>query len=170
MKNWAANWKLQWDLKPFILMFCPSLIKSLLRDDFEEAAAFLKRNGIQMRAFVLLNPPFLTGHSENIEWALKTIEFAFECGVGSCSVIPTRSGNGIMQVLEEKGEYIPPTLDALEQVFERSLALQKGRIFVDTWDIEFLSKCDQCFEARKDRLEQMNLLQQFLPYIKCDCN
>ena len=75
-----------------------------------------------------------------------------------------------MEVLEEKGDYIPPTLDALEEVFDRALASQKGRVFVDTWDIGFLSKCDQCFEARKQRLEQMNLAQQFLERIKCNCN
>lgn len=148
----------------------PKLNKKLTPEDFKKAASFLKSNQIPTRAFILLNPPFLRDEKENIEWALKTIEFAFDCGVSTCSVIPTRSGNGIMQILEERGDYVPPTLDALEEVFERALSSQKGRIFVDTWDIEFLSKCDQCFEARKLRLEEMNLSQKFLPIIKCNCN
>jgi len=148
----------------------PKLNKRLSKEDFKEVSGFLRRNKIQMRAFVLLNPPFLTDQRQNIEWAFKTVQFAFECGVGCCSIIPTRAGNGIMEVFRERGEYVPPTLDALEEVFERALALQKGRVFVDTWDIGFLSKCDQCFEERKHRLEQMNLTQQFQQPINCNCN
>jgi radical SAM enzyme (TIGR01210 family) len=148
----------------------PKLNKQLTAEDFKDAAKFLRINEIPTRAFVLLNPPFLTDAKENIEWAFKTVEFAFECSINCCSIIPTRSGNGIMEVLQENGEYVPPTLVALEEVMERALALQQGRVFVDTWEIGFLSKCDQCFEARKGRLEQMNLLQKFLPIIKCNCN
>ena len=147
----------------------PRLNKKLTTEDFKKAAAFLQKNKIQMRAFVLLNPPFLTDEKENIEWALKTVKFAFECGVGCCSIIPTRSGNGIMEALEKSGDYVPPTLDAFEEVLERALAFQKGRVFADTWDIGFLSTCDKCFEARKLRLDQMNFTQKFLPKIKCNC-
>jgi hypothetical protein len=64
---------------------------------------------------------------------------------------------------------VPPTLEALEEVLERALAFKKGRVFADTWDIGFLSSCDKCFEQRKNRLEQMNLTQKFLPKIKCNC-
>ncbi len=147
----------------------PKLNKRLTIDDFKKATGFLRSNKIQMRAFVLLNPPFLTDEKENIEWAFKTIKFAFECGVGTCSIIPTRSGNGIMDMLERNGEYIPPTLHALEEVFEQSLALHQGKVFADTWDIGFLSDCAECFEARKLRLEQMNLTQKFQEKIKCNC-
>lgn len=148
----------------------PKLNKQLTMEDFKEAAGFLRRNKIPVRAFVLLNPPFLTDQRQNIEWTFKTVEFAFECGVGCCSIIATRAGNGIMEVLKQRGEYIPPTLNALEEVLERSLALHQGRVFADTWDIGFLSDCPQCFEARKHRLEQMNLAQQFLQPVKCNCN
>ena len=147
----------------------PKLNKRLTIEEFKKATGFLKRNKMQMRAFVLLNPPFLTDEKENIEWALKTVAFAFECGVGICSVIPTRVGNGIMEVLQKRGDYVAPTLHALEEVLERSLALQKGKVFVDTWDIGFLSDCAECFEARKLRLEQMNLTQKILRKIKCNC-
>lgn len=147
----------------------PKLNKHLSIDDFKKASGFLRRNNIQMRAFVLLNPPFLTDEKENIEWALKTIAFAFECGVAICSVIPVRVGNGIMEVLQKRGEYVTPTLDALEEVMEQSLAWQQGKVFADTWDLGFLSKCDQCFETRKDRLEQMNLSQKIPEKIKCNC-
>lgn len=148
----------------------PKLNKKLTTEDFRKAAAFLQKHNIQMRAFVLLNPPFLTDVRENIEWTLRTVEFAFQCGVGCCSIIPTRSGNGIMEVLEKSGEYVPPTLDAFEEVLERALAFKKGRVFADTWDIGFLSSCNECFESRKYRLEQMNLKQVIYQQIQCRCN
>jgi hypothetical protein len=147
----------------------PKLNKSLTIEHFQKATTFLKRNKIGMRAFVLLNPPFLVDEKENIEWAIRTVAFAFECGVGICSVIPTRVGNGIMEVLQKRGDYVTTTLNALEEVLARSLALHQGKVFADTWDIGFLSGCDQCFEARKNRLEQMNLTQKFVEKIKCNC-
>ena len=146
----------------------PRLNKKLTVTDFKKAAAFLQNHHIQMRAFVLLNPPFLIGEKENIEWALKTIDFAFDCGVGCCSVIPTRKGNGIMEELEKSGDYVAPTLASLEQVMEKALALKKGRVFADTWDISFLANCKNCFENRKLRLEKMNLTQKILPKINCN--
>lgn len=145
----------------------PKLNKQLSLDDFRRAAKFLISHGIDMRAFILLNPPFLTDEKESIEWTIKTVQFAFDCGVGCCSIIPTRSGNGMMEILQEQGYYVPPSLNALEAVFERTLALKQGLVFVDTWDIDFLSKCPYCFEERKDRLNQMNLKQKVYQPIAC---
>lgn len=147
----------------------PKLNKQLSPEDFKAAAAFLKSHEIDIRVFILLNPPFLTGEKENIEWTLKTVQFAFECGASSCSIIPTRPGNGFMEALQEKGDYIPPTLNTLEKVFEKALDLKMGRVFVDCWDINFLSKCPLCFEERKHRLAEMNLTQKFHHRIICNC-
>lgn len=146
----------------------PRLNKGLTIERFKKAARLLSNTNIKMRAFVLLNPPFVTDEKENIEWAFKTVAFAFENAVGICSIIPTRTGNGFMEMLEKKGSYVPPTLDALEEVFERSLALKAGRVFADTWDIGSLSRCDACFDIRKLRLERMNLMQQFVKRIDCN--
>jgi archaeosine synthase beta-subunit len=145
----------------------PKLNKQLTPEDFKKAAGFLRTNDIDTRAFILLNPPYLTDQKENIGWVLKTVKFAFESGVQCCSIIATRSGNGIMEKLEKQGLYTPPTLDTLEQVFETALKLKQGRVFVDTWDISFLSNCSHCFPARKERLEAMNLHQEIVPPITC---
>jgi archaeosine synthase beta-subunit len=146
----------------------PKLNKQLTTQDFKKAAEFLRANDIDVRAFVLLNPPYLTGQKENTGWVLKTVKFAFENGVQCCSIIATRSGNGIMQALQKQGLYTPPSLDTLEEVFETALKLKQGRIFVDTWDIGFLSNCPHCFQARKERLEAMNLYQEIHPRITCE--
>lgn len=145
----------------------PKLNKQLSLDDFRRAAKFLISHGIDMRAFILLNPPFLTDEKESIEWTIKTVQFAFDCGVGCCSIIPTRSGNGMMEILQEQGYYVPPSLNALEEVFEKALALKQGQVLVDSWDIDFLSKCPHCFEERKNRLIQMNLKQKVYQPIAC---
>jgi len=148
----------------------PKLNKQLTPEDFKEAATFLGNHEIHMRAFILLNPPFLTGEQENIEWTLKTVQFAFDCGVGCCSIIPTRLGNGMMEALQKQGYYVPPSLNAFEAVFENALDLKQGRVFVDTWDVAFLSNCNRCFEKRKHRLEEMNMSQKFQQRIACSCH
>ena len=145
----------------------PRLNKQLTTDDFSQATHFLKSNGIKSRAFILLNPPFLTDPRENIEWTLKAVEFAFDSGIDTCSIIPTRAGNGIMDQLIKEGTYVPPTLSAFEETFDRALALDRGRVFADTWDLEMFSDCDDCISARKQRLEHMNLRQNVLPRVKC---
>ncbi|HVY76346.1 MAG TPA: hypothetical protein VG890_16065 [Puia sp.] len=147
----------------------PKLNKQMTPDDFQKAASYLRSNDIDIRAFVLLNPPYLTGRKENIRWTVKTVEFAFDQGAARCTIIPTRAGNGIMEVLQREGHYEPPTLDALEAAVEQSLALHQGQVFADTWEIGFLSQCAFCFEARKQRLEKMNRDQQLLPPVKCNC-
>jgi hypothetical protein len=148
----------------------PRLNKQLTPDDFKKAAVFLKEHDIDIRTFVLLNPPYLTDPRESITWTLKSIQFAFDSGAARCSCIPVRPGNGVMELLQKEDHYIPPSLSMLEEVFESALLLRQGQVFVDTWDIGFLSSCPVCFEARKDRLEKMNLIQEILPSIHCTCN
>jgi len=148
----------------------PKLNKQITRKNYRKASEFLVSKGIDVRAFILLNPPFLTDERENIEWCLKTVEFAFDCGASACSIIPTRDGNGIMEKLAEDGEFVPPTLEAFEEVFNRAMALKKGRVFADLWDLEKFSDCETCFEDRKDRMHQMNIEQVVLPGVECVCN
>jgi uncharacterized Fe-S cluster-containing MiaB family protein len=76
----------------------------------------------------------------------------------------------MMEALQEQGYYVPPSLNALEEVFENALDLRQGQVFVDSWDIDFLSNCPRCFEARKHRLGQMNLRQKFYQRIACSCH
>jgi radical SAM enzyme (TIGR01210 family) len=144
------------------------LNKQLTADDFARAANFLRANAIDVRAFVLLNPPHLLGRDENIKWAIESVKFAFDNGAQCCTIIPTRPGNGIMDLLEIEGNYVPPTLDMLEEVFELALSLKQGRVFADTWDIGFTSDCLSCFEYRVERLNDMNLNQRILPKMACN--
>jgi hypothetical protein len=72
---------------------------------FSRAAEFLAAEGIALRAFLLVNPPFLDGPAA-LEWVVKSAEFAFACGAGAVTLIPTRAGNGAMERLRAAGEYV----------------------------------------------------------------
>lgn len=145
----------------------PRLNKQMTRDDFAQAAEQLVERGIRLRTFILLRPPFLS-EEEGIEWAMKSIEFAFEAGVSCCSVVPTRAGNGIMEQLKADGLFASPQLSSMEIVQERGIQLGAGRVFMDTWDAQKFATCPQCADARIQRLAEVNLNQQVAPRITCE--
>jgi hypothetical protein len=144
------------------------LNKRMTLTDFERAARFLRGNGITVRAFLLLRPPFLT-EQEGLEWAIRSMEYAFSLGVGCCCLIPTRAGNGIMEQLQAEGTFGPPTLESLEEALDRGIQMQHGRVFADLWNIEQSCPCRQCGPLRVARLRRMNLSQAVEPRIKCEC-
>lgn len=146
------------------------LNKQMTTDSFAGAVRFLQGHDIRTRAFILLNPPWIAGEEENRRWCLKSVEFAVGLGVETCTIIPTRAGNRAMKSLQENGEFSPPPLRLLEEVFEEALAAGGGRIFVDTWDLHLFSSCEICREKRMDRLGRMNLLQKSLPAVRCSCD
>jgi len=146
----------------------PALNKRMDLDDFMQSVQFLKDHDIPSRAFILLRPPFLT-EEEGIIWAKRSVDFAFECGVECCVVIPTRAGNGALDWLEEHSYFSPPDIRSLEKVIDYGISLHSGRIFADLWDLELFSSCDTCFKERKERLQEMNLTQNVLPQVECTC-
>lgn len=145
-----------------------ALNKQMTLSDFDGATQYLTQNGIAVRAFILLRPPFLT-EDEGLIWATRSIEHAFSVGVGCCSVIPVRAGNGIMEHLEREKLFAPPGLRSLEAVLEAGLMLRQGRVFVDLWDCSRFQNCPDCGPQRIERLRQMNLAQTILPRIACHC-
>jgi archaeosine synthase beta-subunit len=147
----------------------PALNKQITKEDFQYASKYLIKRGIAVRAFILLNPPFLLDEEENIEWCIRSAEYAFDCGASVCTIIPVREGNGIMEKLKETGQFIPPRLAAIEKAMEKALLLNRGRVFCDTWDLEKFSTCKKCFEKRRNRLISMNFHQKIIPEIICSC-
>jgi radical SAM enzyme (TIGR01210 family) len=140
----------------------PRLNKQMTLGDFTRAADELRASGIAMRAFIMVRPPFLTD-ADGLEWAKRSLDFAFEHGVECCSLIPTRAGNGAMEELAHQGEFAPPSLDSLEAAMEYGLALRAGRIFLDLWDIGNVSPDIPNREVRVARLARMNLSQRIEP-------
>ena len=146
----------------------PRLNKGMNLEDFKLSVGFLQSNGISTRAFILLRPPFLS-EVEGVEWACRSIDFAFACGVDVCSVIPVREGNGALDKLALEGYFQEPAIQSLERVIEYGIGLQKGQVFADLWDLERFSRCDSCFAPRKERLNQINLTQEHMKPVECSC-
>ena len=133
------------------------LNKRITVETFQSAASFLAQNGMGLRVFLLVRPPFLT-EAEGVDWACRSLDVAFDAGARVCCLIPTRGGNGAMESLAESGEFTPPSLVSLEAAQEYGLRLQRGRVFADLWDIEKFYSC-ACSPARAARLEVMNRTQ-----------
>lgn len=144
----------------------PRLNKKFTLEHFAQAAEFLSKEEIAVRAFVLVQPPFLS-EADGLEWAVKSADFAFACGATVVSLIPTRPGNGAMDRLLAAGEFTPPRLATLERAQELALNLKRGRVFADTWNLEPFSTCSACLEHRRQRLHAVNLTQQTQPTVDC---
>ncbi|MFY9552544.1 MAG: radical SAM protein, partial [Thermoanaerobaculia bacterium] len=106
--------------------------------------------------------------AETLDWVLESIAFAFDCGAGAVSIIPTRAGNGAMDALAEQGAFVPPDLGVLEAALEAGLALKRGRVFADLWDLDRLSACGACAGPRTERLAGMNRRQRVEPPVRCE--
>jgi archaeosine synthase beta-subunit len=145
------------------------LNKYMTRDDFSSSVSFLTKHQINSRAFILLKPPFLS-ESEGVFWAERSLDFAFSTGVECCTIIPVRAGNGAMDFLMNNGDFSLPDINSLEKVLEYGIELNAGRVFADIWDLGLFSSCKKCSDKRTDRLIKMNLSQQILPSVECECN
>ena len=146
----------------------PRLNKRMTLSDFRHAVEFLTMEGIGSRAFILLRPPFMS-EAEGIEWARRSIDYAFDAGVSTCVLIPVRAGNGSMDLLARDGYFSEPGMKALEEVLSYRIGLDRGRVFADLWDLDRFSDCKLCVDQRRERLQQMNLQQVILSEIHCSC-
>jgi len=144
------------------------LNKRMTLDQFRRAAEFLRENDITLRVFVLVKPPFLD-EAEALDWAKRSIDFAFDCGATAVSLIPTRFGNGALEALARRNEFSPPELATLEAALDYGIGLKRARVFTDLWDLEKFSGCNECFEGRRVRIQEMNLRQIILPRVACEC-
>lgn len=142
------------------------LNKRMDLDQFAAGADFLRRNDIDLRVFVLVQPPFMKP-DESACWAERSIDFAFDCGAVAVTLIPTRGGNGAMETLAEGGEFVVPSLGALEGAMNYGLARKRGLVFTDLWDVKGNNEDECCFKARVDRLRRMNLSQEIAETVAC---
>jgi hypothetical protein len=135
----------------------PRLNKGMTLEQFSSAAEVLRKNGIDLRVFILVQPPFLD-EGEAVHWAERSLDFAFECGATVAALIPTRGGKQL------------PSIATLEASLEYGVGQASRRVlraFADLWDLEQFSTCPACFEARSARLKQMNLKQVIPDQVDC---
>jgi radical SAM enzyme (TIGR01210 family) len=134
---------------------------------FRRAAEFLIGNGIAVRAFVIVKPPFVRTGAAALELACRSIDFAFDCGASVVSLIPARFGPAELADLARAGEFSPPPLETVEDALDYGVAQGRGRVFVDLWDIGEVESCARSQPHRIARLREMNLAQVVLPHIPC---
>ena len=142
------------------------LNKRLTLDQFKAAADFLRVNSIALRVFILVQPPFMVPE-ESVHWAERSLDFAFDSGATAATLIPTRGGNGAMESLAAAGDFIPPSLSALEDSVDYGITLKRGRVFADLWDLPRATDCLHCREARIARLRAIALSQTIAPRVRC---
>jgi radical SAM enzyme (TIGR01210 family) len=134
------------------------LNKRMTLAGFRRAVRYLKEHGCRVRSFVLVRPPFLD-EKASLEWARKSLDFAFDAGVDTVSLIPTRFGNGALEELNRQGLFDPPQIETLATAFEYGLSLNRGRVFADLWDLERIVSGSALSEWRA-RLGRWNLSQR----------
>jgi len=135
------------------------LNKGIDAEGFRRSAQWLRHQDIELRVFVLVKPPFLD-EQESLEWACRSIEFAFDCGATTVSLIPTRGGNGALEALAARGEFAPPRPETLEAALVHGIGLGRGRVFADTWDLERLEPDPTLRSTLRSRLEGLNRTQR----------
>jgi hypothetical protein len=126
----------------------------------------LRAHDIDLRVFVLVQPPFIQAH-EAVLWAQRSVDFAFDCDATAVTLIPTRGGNGAMEALAAGEQFSPPRLETLEASVSYGQGLKRGRVFADLWDAEKLPSCRACQIPRIARLRRMNLSQVNIAPVRC---
>ena len=137
------------------------LNKGIDRESFQHSAEWIRYHDMDLRVFILVKPPFLN-ESEALEWACRSIDFAFDCGANTISLIPTRSGNGALESLANRGQFAPPRPETLELALAYGIQLGRGRVFADTWDLEKLEADATRRSSLRVRLERANQEQRIL--------
>jgi radical SAM enzyme (TIGR01210 family) len=133
---------------------------------FDQAAGFLRENGIELRVFVLLGAPHVPP-DESVAWTVRTVGYAIERGASVVSIIPVRGGNGEMERLQALGHFTPPTLAQLEEALDRCLLLTGAVVTADLWDVDRLPACEHCRAGRVERLRRLNATARGEPQVAC---
>jgi radical SAM enzyme (TIGR01210 family) len=111
------------------------LNKRMTVADFARAADALVARGVGVRAFVLIDPPFVPDADQHA-WLLQSIDAALSSGADVVSLVPTRTGNGAMESLAAEQRFRTPLLDALERSVDAACPRgRRGRILsiFGTW-------------------------------------
>jgi len=162
----AGRLEVAMGLETVHLEILEKLNKRMTTGQFAAAADRLRERDIDLRVFILVKPPFMR-EAEALEWAQRSLDFAFDCGATAATLIPTRGGNGAMEELTMLGDFSPPRLAILEAALAYGIGLRRGRVFADLWDLKLDAECPLCSPERIARLRKMNLQQSVPTSVSC---
>ncbi len=141
------------------------LNKQMSLSDYKSACTFLLEHKISIRTFLLLPAPGVEA-DKMVEHTLASVHQTLQCGSEVTSLIPLRTGNGVMDWLIEQRHVQLPELDAVVETFRTSLQISRQteqRIFLDLWNLDTLA--DEGVDAASvcSQLERWNLNQAIDP-------
>lgn len=101
---------------------------------FLRAAEYLAQREVGLRVFLLIGPPFVAA-GEQDAWLVRSIDVALAAGASVISLIPTRTGNGTLEVLEQEGLFTPPSREMIGRSMElaRARVGARARVLLDPW-------------------------------------
>jgi len=140
---------------------------------FDSAARIITRH-LNLRAYVLLKPLFLT-EREGIENAIETIEYAFERGTTTVSLEAcTIQDFTLMKYFYERGLYSPPWLWSILEVVKG--VKRPGKLIVGLFKFfpsptAVPNNCDRCNEKVMEKIIQYNrtLDPKAFNRLTCEC-
>lgn len=143
-----------------------ALNKRLTVAELEQTVAWLHAHHLLVRAFILLKPPFLPA-SEALDWTCHTVRWATNHRIQTVVLIPTRTGNGIMERLEQAGRFAPPRPQEIEAAVAFLFGQQIPVRLLDTWDLARFYPCPDCAALQQERFVRINQTQTWIPPVRC---
>ena len=143
------------------------LNKRMTLASIRRAASFLRDAGISLRAFVIVQPPFVSP-ARAVAAAVATVDFARQCGADTIALIRAYATPGVMQDLLARRFAAIPDVWAVYDATRAALDRGGAVTLVDRWSLGQGPTCSACFPAFEAAFARLNTEQE-LPAIACHC-
>lgn len=132
---------------------------------FREAARALRAEGILLRAFVLVQPPFVAA-AEAGRLARATFDLAVECGARVVSLLPVVSEHPPMEKLRAAGSFTEISREAYFRIVAECAGRGEAVVLAQTEVLDRLPSCPDCAVERSSALSALNATGK-LPPVEC---
>ena len=135
---------------------------------FRDAAGHFRKEGISLRAFVLVQPPFVPP-AEAARLAAATFDFAVECGARVVSLLPVVAQHAPMERLRASGDFAEISAEAYFRIVADCVARGGAVVLAETDALPRLPACPDCKEARARALGALNATGRLAPVTCARC-
>ena len=132
---------------------------------FRDAASRLRKEGISLRAFVLVQPPFV-GPADAARLAAETFDFAVECGARVVSLLPVVAQHAPMERLRASGDFAEISAQGYFAIVAACVARGGAVVLAEAAALARLPACPDCRDGRARALETLNATGS-LPPVPC---
>ena len=143
------------------------LNKRMSLRSIRRATQFMQGNGLSLRAFIIVQPPFVAP-SRAVELANATADFAAHCGADTITLIRAYSSPGVMEQLLTEGFWVIPDSWAVYDAARHALEQTPAVTLVDRWSLGQDETCPACVKAFDAAFSELNT-EQRLPPVTCNC-